>query len=64
MPVLITIFKHLLSLASLVAVVWLGKVEAQTWQDISISVYAILAGVVFGLSGEELIKILSIFKKQ
>lgn len=58
-----TIFKSLMSLIAIVAVIWLAVYESRTGQPISVVAYYILAWVVFGLQSEQILKVLDYFKK-
>lgn len=58
-----TIFKSLMSLIAIVAVIWLAVYESRTGQHISVVAYYILAWVVFGLQSEQVLKVLDYFKK-
>lgn len=58
-----TIFKALMSLIAIGAVIRLAIYEAKTWQNITDIAYYILAGVVFWINSDQAIKILDFFKK-
>lgn len=59
----ITFFKAFITLLSLGAVIWLAVYEANTGQSINTVAYYILAGVVFWVQSDQLIKFLDYLKK-
>lgn len=63
MQIFTTILRGIISVWALVAVIYIWLKEAETGQNISMWVYAILAGAVFWLNADWFVKIVSFFKK-